>query len=71
MEGARMEELRGRVREGAKGPWDLPREPANELLDDLNKLRIMRISIGDGHGCNGRRYESYPESHHLEEEEER
>ena len=67
MEGARMEELRGTIREGAKGPWDIPREPAALLLDDLNKMQVLRISIGDS--CNGRRFVSYPESHHLEEEE--
>ncbi len=70
MEGdQRMEELRGTVRERAEEIFDGPRKPAKLLLDDLNELCIVLVRIDSD--ISTHRYESYPESHHIEEEERR
>lgn len=61
----------GILREGTETIFDTPLLPAVELLDDINKIRVRNAMLGDEgfKGCLGRRYDSYPESHHLEEEE--
>ena len=61
-----MEELRGTVRQGAEEIFDEPRIPAKLLLDDINKIQV---ELTDNEWVH--RYKSYPESHHLEEEERR
>ena len=62
-----MEELRGTIREGLEGIYDKPREPAKLLLDDINKLSIDLVIVNSKRSMY--RYKSYPESHHIEEEE--
>ena len=63
-----MEEIRGTVRPAFKGPWDIPKLPALILLDDVEKLQVWSYNDEDNSPWA---YAPYPESHHLEEEEER
>lgn len=58
-----MEELRGALRETTER-IEGPSRQGILLLDDINKLQIRLWSE-----TRGVFYESYPESHHVEEEE--